>query len=292
MNDKTKLSYMEGYMSIALNSILFGLKLWVGILSASVAVMADAWHTLADSFTSIVVIIGAKTSRKPPDREHPFGHGRAELIASIIIGTLLGVVGINFIIEAITKLIHHDEAVFKTTAAIVFLISVITKEAIAQFSFWAARKTGSQPLKADAWHHRSDAIASLIILAGLFLGRYFWWIDGVLGILVAALIVYTAWDIIREGINPLLGEGTDKLLVEKINKIAESIKTENFFLHHFHIHKYGDHTELTFHMQFAADYSLDASHQIASRLETEIKNQLNMETTIHIEPQKGTKSRE
>jgi len=98
------LAYLEGIVSIFLNIILFALKYWVGVITGSIAIIADAWHTLSDSLTSLVVIIGAKVSSKPADKEHPFGHGRAESIASIIIGVLLFGVGLNFLFDAIQKL--------------------------------------------------------------------------------------------------------------------------------------------------------------------------------------------
>jgi cation diffusion facilitator family transporter len=98
---KTSIGYLEGTISIILNTLLFGLKYWVGIKTFSIAIIADAWHTLSDSLTSLVVIIGFKVSSKPADKKHPFGHGRAEIISSVIIGTMLAIVGFNFLIASI-----------------------------------------------------------------------------------------------------------------------------------------------------------------------------------------------
>ncbi|MBN2533015.1 MAG: cation transporter [Spirochaetales bacterium] len=283
----TYLAYTEGWVSIVLNTLLFALKYWAGIVTGSVAIIADAWHTLSDSITSIVVIAGAKASSKPADNEHPFGHGRAELIASIIISALLGVVAINFMVESINKLIHSESAHFGLFAIIVFLVSAVLKEALAIFSFWAGKKADSRSLKADGWHHQSDAIASIVILAGIFLQNYFWWIDGVLGIIVALLIFYTALDILIKGANPLLGEKPDEELRKKITAIAEEIYPANIYIHHMHIHRYGNHTELSFHIKLKGQITLNQAHKMATQLELALKEKLGIYATIHMEPLDG-----
>jgi cation diffusion facilitator family transporter len=236
-----RLAVLEGWLSIILNTALFVLKYWAGRESGSVAVMADAWHTLSDSLTSVVVIIGVIISAAPGDREHPFGHGRAELIASIIIGVLLGVVGFNFMTESIAKLRARESAQFGSTIIVVFAVSVVLKEAIAQFSLWAGRKTGSRSLKADGWHHRSDAIASALILIGGWAGARLWWMDGALGICVALLILYAAFDIVREGANPLMGAYPSVEFLNELYSLARRVTGTDLHIHHTHLHQYGDH---------------------------------------------------
>ncbi len=173
MKSKTRqLMYAEGWLSIAINLTLFALKYWAGIATGSVAIVADAWHTLSDSLTSLMVIVGAKLSSRPADRDHPFGHGRVEIIVSIIIGVLLVVVGFNFFLESVQKLRENESANFNTLAAVVFALSVVLKEALTRFAFWAGKKTGARSLIADGWHHRSDSVASALILLGIAVGRY------------------------------------------------------------------------------------------------------------------------
>jgi cation diffusion facilitator family transporter len=109
--DKHRINYLalwEGWLSIIINTLLFGLKYWVGITTASIAIIADAWHTLSDTFTSLVVLWGARSSARPPDKKHPFGHGRIEVIASVIIGAILATVGLNFFIESIRRLVNRE----------------------------------------------------------------------------------------------------------------------------------------------------------------------------------------
>lgn len=285
MHSETKrLAYVEAIVSMALNSVLFGLKIWAGLMTGSIAIIADAWHTLSDSFTSLVVLLGARASAMPADRDHPFGHGRAELVASIVIGVLLAVVGVNFLIESVKTLLARETAEFSTFAAIVFAVSALSKEAIARYSFWAARKTGYRALKADAWHHRSDAIASVLILIGVFIGKYVWWIDGVLGVAVALLIVYAAFDIMRDAISPILGEGADADLLDQLETLTGRVMPGMYAIHHVHVHRYGDHTEITLHVRTDGSRPLTEVHDWATELETAIRDVMNAEATIHCEP--------
>ncbi|MDX9800407.1 MAG: cation diffusion facilitator family transporter [Spirochaetia bacterium] len=287
MYDKTKLAYTEGIASVIINTLLFALKLWAGTITGSIAVIADAWHTLSDSITSVILIFGAKSANKPPDKEHPFGHGRAELITSIIIGVLLSVVGINFITESAHRLISRERSDFSFSVLVVMSVSVVLKEGLAQFSFWAYRKTGSMALKADGWHHRSDSLASLLIVTGIFISRYFWWIDAVLGLIVSLIIIISAIAIIREGAAPLLGESPDKVLIGKINKLVSEIIGSENHLHHLHLHRYGHHTEMTFHICLPGDKTVEEGHEAATKIENLLRERLNIEATIHVEPFKS-----
>jgi cation diffusion facilitator family transporter len=230
------------------------------------------------------VIIGFRYKKKPADREHPFGHGRAELIASLIIGVLLIVIAFDFVLQSINILHNHEQTTFGTLAIVATTISIIAKELMAQFGFWAARQLKSNALRADAWHHRSDSLSSVIILIGIFLNPYFWWIDGALGIAVAIFIAYTAYKILADAVNPLLGETPDPKLVQKIKTICDKRIEAETRPHHFHIHNYGNHIELTFHLKLAGTCSLDEAHSIASEIEEQINTEFGIETTIHMEP--------
>lgn len=282
---KSQLSKTEGWISIIVNILLFGLKYWAGIVSGSIALIADAWHTLSDSISSVFVLIGAKVSERPPDERHPFGHGRAELITAILIGTFLAFIGYEFIRESVLRLIHNQTTTFGPIAKIVTVISVVAKESLAQFAFWAYRKTKSNPLRADGWHHRTDAISSLLILIGIFLGSRLPWMDGVLGIIVALLIFYSAFEIIRDAVDPLMGKTPDENLIQEIKQLCNRIFGESIHAHHFHIHEYGDHSELTFHVVFPSNCTLKRAHDLSTKMEVEIRTKYNIETTIHMEPQ-------
>lgn len=274
----------EGWISIAGNCLLFILKYWAGIVSGSLALIADAWHTLGDSFSSVVVIAGARVSEKPADKEHPFGHGRAELVAALIVGFLLAIIGFNFMLEAYHRLQDKTEATYGIIAIGVTIASIVIKELMAQYALWAYRKTGSKSLKADAWHHRSDAISSVIILIGIFAGQKYWWIDGVLSLIVALLIFYTAYEIIKETVSPLLGETPDPDLINQLKEICNSHTNFDTHLHHIHIHRYGNHSELTLHLCFPPNLSIQKAHDITEDIEKHIRTELDMVATIHMEP--------
>jgi len=279
-----KLALSEGWISIVINTILFGFKIYAGTVTGSVAIVADAWHTLSDSLTSVIVVIGVKIASKPADKEHPFGHGRAQLIASLVIGILLAIVAVNFATESVKRIISNQQPQFSTLALIVMLISVVVKEAIAQYSFWAARKTGMQSLRADAWHHRSDAIASLFIVIGMLFSNKMGWIDGVLGILVSVLILIVAIEIFKKTVSSLIGEKPDDEIVDTIKSIISTELKEEVYPHHFHLHEYGHHKEITFHIKLPSEMTVFESHRIAHHIEEKICDDLGIAVTIHIDP--------
>ncbi len=273
-----------GWISIAGNTLLAIAKFVIGLQSGSVAIMADAWHTASDSISSIIMLFGIKTISKPADQDHPFGHGRAQLIASLIIGTLLGMVAIEFLIQAVQHLYHHQATHYSTAATVVIVISIIAKEAMAQYAFAVARHSHIEAVKADAWHHRSDALSSGVILIGIFINPYFWWTDSVLGLLIAGIVFYAAIEIIKQSADPLLGQNVDNELVQHINTICRQVIDDDIETHHLHIHRYGAHTELTFHIRLNGEMSLDAAHRYTQLLEQAIRDELGIHATIHTEP--------
>ncbi|MFA8433028.1 MAG: cation diffusion facilitator family transporter [Marinifilaceae bacterium] len=279
-------SYMEGSLSIGMNLLLFALKFWAGVVTGSIAIIADAWHTLSDSLSSVIVLIGAKISTKPADEDHPFGHGRAELISAFIIGVLLLLVAFDFILESYNTLQNQESSKFGTLAIVVMVISIIMKEGMAQYAFWAARKTNSKVLKADGWHHRTDAISSVVILVGILIGPYFWWMDGVLGLVVALLIGYAAYEILSDTVHSLLGESPAKERLEELIDLCREIYPKDPDPHHFHIHTYGDHAELTFHIRLPHNMPIKEAHDIATQMEDAIRERFGYHSTIHIEPLK------
>ena len=286
MDQHSKLGYREGLVSVILNLLLFVLKYYAGIASASLAVIADAWHTLSDSLTSLVVILGIKLSSKKPDKEHPFGHGRWEQISALIIAILLALVGVEFMKDAIAKLRGHEAADFGWLAYLATVASIVLKEGLARYAFYIARKTGNAAVKADGWHHRSDALSSLMVLAGLFLSPYFWWIDSVLGMLISFMLFYAAYGIIREAVNKILGEEPSEEVIGKVEQIVKAEMGNVAYPHHYHIHHYGDHIEFTFHIKVPGEETVEEAHRKATLIEMQIKTELKIDATIHIEPLK------
>ena len=121
-------------------------------------------------------------------------------------------------------------------------------------------------------------------MIGIFLGQYFWWIDGLLGLVVAALIIYAGFEIFRESAHPILGAELDEKLLSELRSICVEKGGENIKAHHFHIHKYGNHTELTFHIKFPPNETIEEAHNITTKIEIDIRERLGIESTIHMEP--------
>ena len=265
--DKKKAGYLEGTISIIVNIGLFALKLWAGIVSGSIALTADAWHTLSDSISSIVVILGVKLSSKKPDKDHPFGHGRWEYIAAIFIGFLLAIIAYDFLKDSIINFRNGESANFGTLAIVVTILSILLKEGLAQYAFYLGRKSGNIAVKADGWHHRTDALSSIVVLIGIFFTDRFWWIDSVLGIIIALMLFYAAYEIIKDAIYKILGEQPEPELIEKIKALIKEHIEEDVFPHHFHIHNYVSSQELTFHIKLDNKMDVQSAHKIATDIE-------------------------
>ncbi len=287
MSEKDKYIAREGWISIIGNIFLFVLKYWAGIVTGSLALIADAWHTLSDSVSSVIVLIGGKISSKPADEDHPFGHGRAEHIAAVIIGVMLAIIAFDFVVGAIEKFTSKEKTIFGVVAWVATIVSILVKESMAQYAFWAAKKTNASILKADAWHHRTDALSSVVILAGIIFGKYFWWTDAVLSFIVALMIGYASFEILSKEITSLLGESPSEDLLESIHDTAQSKFHEPIHLHHIHIHNYGNHSEMSCHIKLPPQMPLEKAHEICTTIETAIKEKYGFASTVHPEPIEG-----
>ncbi|HKI89311.1 MAG TPA: cation diffusion facilitator family transporter [Draconibacterium sp.] len=284
MEESKKYNLRAGWFSIVGNLLLSALKYWAGIATGSLALIADAWHSLSDIITSAIVLVGGKISRKPADDEHPFGHGRAEHISAIIIGVVLAIVAFDFILNAIEKFSKHEQTTYNTFAWIAIIVSIVLNEIMTQYAFWASKKINSSMLKADGWHHRTDALSSVVVLIGIALGSSFWWTDAVLSIIVALMIGWASYEILSKDIKSLLGESPSKDLLLSIQETAQNACSQPIYLHHIHIHQYGQHAELSCHIKLPPEMPLDEAHNICTKIEIAIKNEFGYMSTVHPEP--------
>lgn len=289
--DKIKGGYAEGVVSIVVNTLLFAFKLWAGIITGSLALIADAWHTLSDSISSVVLVIASKLMSKKADKEHPFGHGRWEQISALFIAFILGLIGYEFLRRAIDQFItmrSGEKLVHYSTIAIIIMgASILVKEALAQYAFYIARKTGNESVKADGWHHRSDSLASLLVVLGMLFAKNFWWIDSAMAAVVALFLFYATFNIIKESATKLLGEEPSKELIDKITALVKDAYGDTLQIHHFHLHDYVTQKELTLHIRLDKNMTIEKAHQIASQIEGKIKEDFNIIATIHMEPEKA-----
>ena len=283
INQGNTLGILIVSISMIVNIFLAAIKYWVALQLASVAILAEAWHTLSDSLTSLMVLIGFKMAVRPPDKKHPFGHGRTEVISSLIVAIILSLVAFNFFIESFTRLIRQQSVQYNQTALIIFIVSLVIKELLAQLSIRTGKKIHADSLIIDGWHHRSDALASLMIIIGIFMNPYFWWIDGAMGIIISIIIAYIAFDILKNTISSLIGEKPRGSFLRQLNHVVKSNNPYNVRLHHIHLHKYGNHRELTLHIVLPGDMKLEEAHRITTQLESVINSEMSVEATIHVE---------
>jgi len=285
--DRKKAQIVEGIVSVVVNALLFVVKFWVGIRTGSIALVADAWHTMSDSLTSIFVVFAAKLASKKPDKEHPFGHGRWELISAIIVAFILVFIGYEFLTGSIERFQNRESVTYGTIAIVITAVSIVIKELLAQYGFYIGRKTNNPVVTADGWHSRSDALSSVVVLAGIVITKFFpgfWWMDSVLGIFCALAIFYAAFQIMKDSITRMLGEEPDAEFIEELDGELDKIYDKDLKLHHLHLHNYISHKELTLHIRLDGTMSVEEGHKIASQIEQMIKQKFDMDATIHIEP--------
>ena len=286
MLSRRTVGYVEGIVSIIINTILFIIKYLVGITYNSIAVITESIHTLSDSLTSAVVIISFWIAYKPPDEEHPFGHGRAESVGAIVVGTLLAVTAYELLNESVRRYLSSESMMFNWVLIVVLLLSAGVKELLARWSLRLGIKYDSKALVGDAWHHRSDAILSVLVCLGILLSSYYWWVDSVLGMIVSTLIMFIAIKLVINTSKDIMGYKLPSKLEVEIKDLISSISKDISDIHHIHIHKYGEHTEITLHIRLPPNMRLSEAHEIASKVEEELKNRYGWEVTVHIEPTK------
>ncbi len=290
---RAKYGYLEASVSIIGNVIIFLIKLFLGLFINSIALIADGVHSLSDVSTSGIVIFGFRIAKKQPDKEHPFGHGRAEYIATLIIATILIVVGFGFIEQAIVRIINLEtikNIQYAIIIVIIVLFTAVIKEIMARFSIAISKKINSDVLKADAWHHRSDAISSIGVAIGIIGARYgFPILDPIFAIIVSIIIIYVGVDLLRKSSDFLLGKRIEKETIKKISKIVKSNKNVRG-IHNIFLHDYGVNKVITLHIQIDPNLKIEQAHEIADLLEQKIQNETNCSTVIHLEPADNNKN--
>jgi len=286
--NREKAQVVSGVASVIGNAILFAAKVFVGMLTGSTALMADAWHTMSDSLTSVFTVVAAKLAAKKPDKEHPFGHGRWELIASIIMSGVLAIIGWEFISQAIDKLRNLEEGViFGTLTLVITIVSIVVKEVMAQYGFYLGKKYKNPVIIADAWHSRTDSLSSVAILIGIVITMFvdgLWWMDSVLAIICALAIFYAAFEIMKEAVTKILGEKPESDLQERITAEALKIYDNDLKIHHLHLHDYITQKELTLHIKLEEFMSIKDGHEVATVIESMIEEKFGMVATIQVEP--------
>jgi len=281
---RARYGMLEGWVSIVVNILLFAIKGGIGLFIGSVSLIADSVHTLSDCATSIVVIIGFKIARRPSDKEHPFGHGRMEAIAAIIISVLLIVAGVELLKTSVKRLIrptHVDAGVLLTS---VLVGTLIIKELLAQFAKHLAEIIDSQTLAADFWHHRTDVLATgMVIVALIAADLGYPWLDGVAGVMVSLIVAYTGFVIAKDAISPLLGEPPSPEVLQSIEETARSVDGVEG-VHDVIVHKYGTTKLVSLHIEVAGNENPLTLHEISEDVEAAVGGDTHGSVVVHIDP--------
>ena len=277
------------------NLLLVGLKAVAGIAGHSAAMVSDAVHSLSDFITDIVVLVFVRISAQPQDQDHDYGHGKFETIATLFIGLALAVAAIGIVVSGATKFAHwlqgENLKAPGTLALWAALISIAVKEALYQYTRAKGKKLDSKALEANAWHHRSDALSSIGAAIGIggaiFLGERWTVLDPLASIVVGAMLVKVAWDLL----GPSFGELTDQSLPEKteqeiidiINSVEGVTKP-----HNLRTRQIGNHIAAEVHVRMDGSLTLNQAHEKASEIEKKYKARFGSESHIivHMEPVK------
>ena len=281
---RSQYGILEGWMSVIINLILGVIKIIIATLIGSISLLADGIHSLSDMVTSFIVIFSFYLGRKPSDEEHPFGHGRVEQIAALIMAVLIGVGGIELIKGSFDRVLDPQPVQMSIAAIIILVLTVVLKEILGRISQYYGHKIHSLALEADSWHHRTDAISSILVIIAIFSARAGLPIaDGIVGILIGLFIIYTGIDIARRTSMKLLGTRPSEELMKEVETMA--LKTENALaIHDMICHEYGTQMVISFHLEVPSQLKLSEAHTIADKIENKILNELKIQTTVHLDP--------
>ena len=281
---RNKIGIFQGWVSASVNLLLFLFKLFIGLITGAVSLIADAIHTLSDVITSLIVIWGFNQAKKPADVRHPYGHGRAEYIATLIISILLCVAGIEFIETAIDRIQNPILIKSDLWMVIVLGLTIIIKEITARYAKFLSSKIASGLLHADAWHHRTDAISSFLVMIALIAGNYGYpSIDGWVGLFVALILIYTGFDIARDSIDDLIGTPPDPSELENIREVVIGVPG-SLGVHDISVHSYGNEKFVSVHAEINAKKTAAEAHDISEEIESRLKKTMGVEPTVHLDP--------
>lgn len=283
--ERARFGILAPVVGIICNFLLFLLKFFVGSLVKSISITADAFNNLTDTASSIITLLGFKMANKPPDEDHPFGHGRLEYFSGLLVSLLVLWVGIQFLISSAQRIIHPEPQAFAWIPILLVGVSILVKIWLAAFNNNIGQRIDSSALKASAMDAKSDVLISLTVVVGLIVGHLTGLsIDGFLGIFVALMILKNAWELIKETLDPLLGGAPDPALLSKMESILMD-NSEVYGVHDMVAHNYGPTaTMASCHVAVRDNISIVEIHDIIDDLEKKIKKELGVEMIIHMDP--------
>lgn len=288
INDsKVRESYgkLGSMIGIIANIFLSFSKITIGILFNSISITADGVNNLSDIGSSVITLVGFKISGKPADKEHPFGHARLEYIAGFIVGIIILLLSFELIKASVDKIINPKTTVYSIVMIFVLILSIIVKLWLSYFNNNIANRIVSTTLKATAMDSKNDVIATTAILISVLIYKITnFEVDGYMGILVALFILKSGISILKEIMNPILGELPDDNFIKSIeNKILSYNGILN--IHDLVVHNYGPSKYfVTVHVEVDAKENILKSHDIIDNIERDFAKDLNINLVIHLDP--------
>lgn len=283
-NSRATVGKRAGLIGIIANVLLASGKLFAGIISGAVSIIADSLNNFSDCFSSLITVIGFKASQKPADSDHPFGHARYEYVAGLIISMLVILVGFELVKSSIEKIISPVSVVFSLITAIILAVSALVKLLLWAYNSKLAKAIDSDTLKATSVDCRNDAIVTTLVLITTIIEHYTGlFIDGFMGLAISVFILYSGAKLTLETISPILGKKNDenlkKLILEKINEYPIVIG-----YHDLMIHDYGPGVSFC-SIHFEIDKNLDPLyvHELIDKFEREFAL-LGVSLTVHYDP--------
>lgn len=282
---RTKIGKLAGRIGIVANVILCAGKLFIGAVSGSVSITADALNNLSDAASAIVTLIGFKLAERPADEDHPYGHARYEYLSGLAVAALVLLIGFELAKTSIAKIIHPEPVLFSIPLVIVLVGSVLVKLWLSGFNTRLGKHIGSSALLATAVDSRNDVITTLAVLAAALIEKWSGWqVDGYMGLGVAAFIFYSAIQLAKETISPLLGQSASP---ELGRLIAEMMEAEPRVLgfHDLLVHDYGPGQRFgSLHVEMDQREDPLSCHELIDDMERLCLEKYNIHLVIHYDP--------
>ncbi len=284
--NRERISTYASMVGVISNIILSVVKIIIGIISGSVSVLADGVNNVFDVMSAVVTIIGVKLSKRPPDKEHPYGHGRIEYLAAMIICIFVFAVGVQFLFASFKRLKNDTIDSYSNIAFVLILVSIAVKVYLYNFYRTIGHKINSTPLLATGTDALGDVLVTSVVMVNIISNKFFGFhVDGIAGIIVSIFIIYSAYSLIKDTITDIIGASPDEDMIKELKKKINSYD-HVVDSHDYRIVSFGPEdkfaivdVELPHHMD------IYTAHSIVSEIEREVGDEMNLRLIIHIEPQ-------
>lgn len=287
MKNNEKIAIKVSVISIILNCLLTLIKFISGVISKSSAMISDSVHSLSDVLSTFVVIIGVKISNKKADSDHPYGHERIECVSAIILSGMLFIIGALIGINGIKNVTNSSNLVMPGVLALIAsIISIISKEAMYQYTIRVSKKINSAALKADAWHHRSDALSSIGSFIGILGSRLgFKIFDPLASVIISLCIIKVSIDIFKDAIDKMVDKSCDKEVIDKVISVIEkneSVKN----IDDIKTRQFGNKAYVDVEISVDENLLLKDAHKVAEEIHNSVENEINIvkHCMIHVNP--------